>query len=204
MKKLTALIMAALILTIGGVYATWQYAQGSIQSKVAYVNGQQLNMEVNKDATAGNFTVNTAGVSILVDDIGTKDYIAELQFSGAIVINFTPATGSSHTEGAIMEYQVSLTDTSVTYKTASEVDGKYVVGNSEAQILKIDDAKSGWITLNNGVATKEATINAADLGLQLGGTFYLPTYEDFSVFRDKLKSLSIKIEVREKAAVAGN
>ena len=203
MKKLTALIMAALILTIGGVYATWQYAQGSIQSKVAYVNGQQLNMEVNKDATAGHFAVSTTGVSILVDD-NNNDYVAELEFSGAITINFTPETGSSHTEGAIMEYQVSITDTSVTYKTASEVGGKYVVGNSEAQILKIDDAKTGWITLNGGVATKEATILAADLGLQLGGTFYLPTYEDFSVFRDKLKSLSIKIEVREKAAVAGN
>lgn len=204
MKKLTALIMAALILTIGGVYATWQYAQGSIQSKVAYINGQQLNMEVNKDATAGNFTVNTNGVSILVDD-NNNDYVAELEFNGAIVINFTPATGSSHTEGAIMEYQVSITDTSVTYPTATQGgDGKYTVGTEQARILKIDDAKSGWITLNNGVATKEATIAAEDLGLQLGGTFYLPTYEDFAVFRDKLKSLSIKIEVREKAAVAGN
>lgn len=37
MKKITALILSALLLTIGGVYATWTYAQGDVTEASVYL-----------------------------------------------------------------------------------------------------------------------------------------------------------------------
>lgn len=190
MKKITAIIMSALILTIGGVYATWTYAQGSVAQSNEYIKGQIKMATVVTDNAAGSIAIDLSDVSIIIDDTDATDTVgdhhANLQVSGTITITFTPNKGSSDVNGIPMRYQVSITDTSVTYPDAT---------GTEKGIMTV--ANGDWININGGAPTLTYTFNASDLGLSLGGDFYLPTYEDFVAFRNKLNSFSVRIAVEE-------
>lgn len=193
MKKITALILLAVIMTIGGVFATWTYAQGSIAQKNVYIKSQIKMGEISNSNAKGTIDVDLTSVSVIVDDTDdtdtTGDHHAVLKVSGTITFNFTPAKGADEnisTNGIAMRYKVALTDTTVTYPDVNGEDKNPIVV-----------ASNEWVNLNSGVATKSVTINASELGLSLGGDFYLPTYEDFTAFQQKLNSLSIMITVEE-------
>ena len=187
MKKITAIIMSALILTIGGVYATWTYAQGSVAQSNEYIKGQIKMAEVVTDNAAGTISIDLSQVSVIIDDEG-DDHIADLKVSGTVRITFTPNKGSSDTNGIPLRYKVSITDESVKWPDSNN-------SNTEVSIIQV--ASTDWVNINGGVNTLTYEFNASELGLSLGGSFYLPTYEKFIEFRDKLNSLSIKITAEE-------
>ena len=53
MKKITALILLAVIMTIGGVFATWTYAQGNLQQKNVYIKSQIKMGEISNSTAKG-------------------------------------------------------------------------------------------------------------------------------------------------------
>ena len=92
MRKLSLLVALALLVTIGGVYATWSYA-GSIATE------SHMHMSVNL-ATATENTPKGTIVNVLnsmdvkIDDTN-NDYEAELVFSGKMGFVFLPGKGAS-------------------------------------------------------------------------------------------------------------
>ncbi len=93
MKKLSLLIALALIVTIGGVYAAWNYAQGATASVEIT---REINMaQVNTNSNKGTISATPSDVAFLVDDGG--NYHTKLKGTGKFDITFTPSTGADAT-----------------------------------------------------------------------------------------------------------
>ena len=93
MKKLSLLIALALIVTIGGVYAAWNYAQGATASVEIT---REINMaQVNTNSNKGSISATPSNVAFLVDDGGA--YHTVLNGTGEFAIVFTPNTGADDT-----------------------------------------------------------------------------------------------------------
>ena len=114
MKKLSTLIALALIVTIGGVYAAWSYAQGTTASSEIT---REINMaQVNTDSNKGTISVTPNNFAFLVDDIDAVDYVAALTATGELAITFTPATGADAT---LATNGISMVATITVAKTAA-------------------------------------------------------------------------------------
>lgn len=187
MKKLSLLIALVLLVTIGGVYATWNYAQGEVETKQAFVLPTMSEVDTGSDK--GTISIDTSGVTIKVDDSDT-DSVAHkpvLVVTGSdIVITFTPATGADddiRTNGIKMQAVITCT-TPWTY--------------DEKQIITVDTSKSTITATEKGF---ELRISAAQLAemLQMNEELRLPTYDDFMDFQTILNRGNIKITVSEVA-----
>ena len=163
-KKISVILLLALVITIGGVYATWGYAQGEIGNAIASLDvGEGKNIYItgaSSDSTAGVIGIDTSAVKIAIDD-SNNDHVADLTYEGDIVITFTPSEGADSnivTNGV----ELNLTGTCTadwkynekaifslspgfakTYSGAAMVDGKqtYTIPASEWQT---------WLIFNEG------------------------------------------------------
>ena len=185
MKKLSLLVALALLITVGGVYATWNYAQGDATSKTGYLDKVTLVADSVVDSAKGTFEIDTTNLKITVDDTN-NDHVAELLIEGDIKITFTPSTGADKTvqdNGILMQYTLSTTDNyNFGSRTIFSVD-------TETQFL-------------NDTASKTATVTADDLKalISLNGDISLPDVETYEQFKTALHSGAIGITVSEKTA----
>ena len=91
MKKLSLLIALCMLLTIGGVYATWTYT-----SDRADVADEPVNMSLNLTGvsyidTYGTFEIDQSGLSLKIDPAEGTAHITSLLASGELVISFIPS-----------------------------------------------------------------------------------------------------------------
>lgn len=106
MKKIGLWMAALTAVTVGGVYATFNYADSNDMNKsmsdtaIGVANGVQ-------DGAAGELDVNAKGLIIMVDsaatilgnNLGTTNaHKAMLQASGEVVVTFTPKAGLQETD----------------------------------------------------------------------------------------------------------
>lgn len=180
MKKISVLIIMALIVTIGGVYATWNYAQSAasadpVQSVVTLTDKVV-------DTPKGTIEVDASGLIFEIDDTN-GDYVAELVVDGEIEITFTPADGADENvaqHGIALQYVLSVTE-----------NWKY----EGTQIFTVD---TNPVVLNNGNATLTATIDADEIASMITlGNISLPTADDYDAFEEILKNGGISITVSE-------
>ena len=199
MKKLGAIIALATCVTIGGVYATWNYAQGGANSVDQTFAVSLAGTDIT--TTKGRFVVDTSRVSISIDDqIGSDgtttvgDHVAELYITGDITITFTPNAGADETvttEGVAMEYSISMG-----YANGTTDPWKY----EGVDVFTIDSTKQ---SINNGNATLTATITADDLlSLIHLNQISLPTLEDYNAFHTVLHTAWFVITVNEVTTTA--
>ena len=109
MRKLSILIALILCVTIGGVYATWNYAQGNVASTTKYASMIITDKVV--DTAKGTITVDTSNLIVTIDD-SNNDFKGEMALSGYVTVTFTPNTGadedvSSH--GIPLQYSLGTT-----------------------------------------------------------------------------------------------
>ncbi len=180
MKKISILIVLAMVLTIGGVYATWNYAQGNVDS-VELSPVVTLTDKV-VDTAKGEIAVDMSGLTISIDDTN-NDYDAELVMDGAINVTFTAdnlAPAEVKANGIKLQYTLTVT-------TPWEFGG--------VQVFTVD---ADPIAMNGGAATFTATITADELmdAITLGD-ISLPTVDDYDAFAQVLKQGSITITVSE-------
>ena len=179
-KKISLLIVLAMIVTIGGVYATWNYAQGAVEG--VDINPAVTLTEKVVDTPMGTITVDMSGLSISIDDTN-HDYAAELVVDGDIDITFTAsdiAPAAVKTNGLAMEYTLTVT------------------APWEFKGTQIFTVPAEAIAINNGQATFSATISAADLKAALTlGAISLPTVEDYDAFETALANGEITITVAQ-------
>ncbi len=192
MKKISLLIALSLVLTIGGVYAAWNYAQGNVTNAIDSMDvGMGKNIYIT-EAVVGNakgtITVDATDAKIVIDD-SNHDYKAEWTCSGDIKIEFTPNSGADPdviANGIKMQYTFVCS-------TGWEYDGTAIFSSA-----------STAHALNSGNATLEATIPASEWSTLLtfngGNDLSLPTAELYQTFHDALHTGMITITVSEVTA----
>lgn len=123
MKRLSALIALALVVTIGGVFAAWHYNRGQVSLEIsrsatmASIQSDSSKGTIAIDQSANNNQGNT--LKFLVDDVDTIDWKAALVPSGSVYVKFTPAANADATvqaNGIAMKATVTITGTQTEYE----------------------------------------------------------------------------------------
>lgn len=118
MKKISILIALALIVTIGGVYATWNYnSQDAVNDSHEHF---KLNMADYEDTgnSKGKISCFKNNVKIEIDDTN-GDYRAELMITGDMIFIFTPygeAADEVRNNGIPMQFTVTKSSENMVYE----------------------------------------------------------------------------------------
>ncbi len=102
MKKLTALIAMAVMLIVGGVYATWSYAGADNTASLEYDKAVYL-AGTSQSGNVGTYAVthNVSDIKVDQKDVATNDYTAvivptlsDATGKPSFVLTFTPVAGA--------------------------------------------------------------------------------------------------------------
>lgn len=174
LKKIMALILCAVLVTVGGVYATWNYAMGQIQA-VSMHFATPVMADAVLDASVGTLKVDTRGLTVRIDD-ANNDHIAELDIQGSIKLVFTPHTDASPD---IVANGIAL---------------KYTIEGLSAPQYNNQPIFTFTTITGTTPQALEYTINAAELKNAITiNTISLPTYNDYQTFEKALPSTLLKI-----------
>jgi len=127
MKRISLLIALCMLLTIGGVYATWTYTQNSD------VADEAVNMNLNLTDVAysgsyGTYKVDVSGLTLAIDPAEGTTHTTALYATGNIVITFTPnsvAPADVKENGVATTYAFSLANTNWKYEDKDIVTVKH-------------------------------------------------------------------------------
>lgn len=187
MKKIGAVIAVATFMTIGGVYATFNYAQQSADT-VEQTLGLTIANEVS-DTTKGVITI-TSTFAIEIDDAGQiaggeSTYFTGMKTSGEFKITFTPAVGADadvRENGIVLEMEITMTGNAYNgadiFKTKGLTENKVTL-NQENKILG-----DYIVDLTNYIE-----INPIQLS----------TSAEYNAYKAQLEATSILVKVSEKA-----
>ena len=186
MKKLSLLVALALIVTVGGVYAAWNYAQGATASVEIT---REINMaQVNTNSNKGSIAATPKDVTFLVDDAG--GYHTELTGSGYFDIVFTASPGADKTTA---DNGIKMIAT-VTVKSAT--NAKY----GEVTPLTVKTGQN-TIALTGDTTSKTAKLEVSDvLECVTLCNVVLDTKDKNDAFHNVLKDYTIVITISEVVA----
>lgn len=109
MKKIGLIVALALIVAIGGAYATWSYTQATDVASAEGTATLSITDKEVKTVDGGTITVDASGVTISVDDIGDGTHKAKLVIEGSIIVKFTPsASDTTGTKGLALKCVPSI------------------------------------------------------------------------------------------------
>lgn len=170
-KRLSLIITLALCLTVGGVYATWTYAEGQIQSNSGTAS---LTIEAAaNEGEAGTINVDTNSLSITVENGGS--YKTVLSVTGDITVTLTPTAGTD----------TSLLPNSFTWTLTATDAAKNATYNGE-KILTVDGA-----TQNGTFSSNTATIAADDIAKLITLTeFTLKNTEEHESYKSVIDAIA--------------
>lgn len=190
-KKLGLLATLAMCVTVGGVYATWIYAEGPVDASHPEVGITLAGYENETDK--GTLYIDKSNWKLLIDDLGNKDFKAELNETGTIKIKFRANAGSdisSFTAACVLSYAGDdLANWTYTYPTnGGQTLQIFTNVNSTAQevVLNDDDHDGVW----------EGDLKIADM-LTLNNNIYLETYAEYEAFNAALGSNQFKLTLSD-------
>ena len=197
MKKLSTLIALVLIATIGGVYATWNYA--GTNTNIGIYENQTITLEnAVQDGAAGTFTLehNIKSINIAPDDQLTKNavivptYTSTSDTKPSLTLTFTPATNAGDVieRDALAAYVYFGTERSFTW------NGKavFTFAVNSTKPIKIDTADKTasqyhWEKQGSSFVCK---IEFADISnivaLNVDNPISLPTIDDYNQFQQEV------------------
>ncbi len=191
MKKLGTIIALALVLTIGGVYATFSYAQGNATEATGNV-GKQL-AAATVDAEKGSILIEENTFVITVDDVGNLTTGAS--YSGALKVKFVATDGADQTvkdDGIKIKMTVSfgLTDDATQGLTAN----KY--GSDDIFVLR-NMGSNGYVEINGGNKVTDTAVEV-DLSQYITvSSISLPTYSDYQAYKTAFDATTITVTFSE-------
>lgn len=190
MKRLGAIIAIALVLTIGGVYATFEYAQGGVVS----LENQTISKELigMTDTTAkGTITIkhDESDFKITVDDFN-HNLKTVGHFEGTTTINFNPAPlADADVRANGIKLKLTIT---VTTETGKE----YVDEGTTYNLFNITGGASSGVILND-----DAEINGdfkIDFTKYITVTeIYLSTPEKYTAYSEAFNATTITFTISE-------
>lgn len=96
MKKIRALVIALLCLTIGGVYAAWEFAEDNNIDRKAQTVTVTLATKVETSEVLGSFEIALSDdFAIVIDQKGEGDHTTNLLVEGSITLTFTANENAS-------------------------------------------------------------------------------------------------------------
>jgi len=197
MKKLSTIIALILIVTIGGVYATWNYAGTS--TDIGIQNNQTVTLENSvQDGAAGEFTMthNIASINITPDSQETKNAtIVATYTSGSaptFVLTFRPATNAGDTIelNALDSYVYFGTERTFTWGTPATDLFTFPKGKTTPINIKTADQTSApyhWVWDVEAEVFK-CTIEFSSITdiIDFATDVHLPTIEDYNLFKSNV------------------
>ena len=90
MRKFSLLIALALLITVGGVYAAWVYADSNTDV-LDVSQGKALNLtDATNQGAYGTYHIDVSNLELTIDPKGGSGYTTALYGTGEIVISFVP------------------------------------------------------------------------------------------------------------------
>ena len=173
MKKLGLIIIMALVLTVGGVYATFNYAQHDVATVNKTLDKTIADAEVT--TPKGTIAIDAGSFELKIDDI-TATLKTGLRTSGNVKVTFTPAQGADASvvaDGVELKLEIAFANNKYTQNTVD-----YTV--FETTIAYGTGVPLGKGTRNDATGAFEYTVN---LGQYLAvNEIPLPTLADYNAF----------------------
>ena len=183
-KLLTLFIAFALVITIGGVYATWVYPSANLEAitpQSANVVATINNASVDTGTVPGTLEITDNSLAYHINNAG--DYKTELAApTGEVTISYTPSVGSEYnTVNLICKIRIN----------AQQYEGKniFAIGNTNAIDGVLTLTKSGV-----GSGADAWTITDADIQLALTEVFELDTLTEWNAFKLALDGTAIALD----------
>lgn len=187
MKKLSLLIALCMLLTIGGVYATWTYTQNTDVADEA-VNMNMNLTDVAYSGSYGTYKVDTSSLKLAIDPKTGTTHTTALYIEGNIVITFTPNSV------APVEIKENGLDTTYTFSLSNptwQYNSQNIVTLNHAEAHSIE-----WVKQADGTFTY--TISAAALSSHISLTeIVLDTKTAYDAYNAVLGKGAIVITVSD-------
>jgi hypothetical protein len=182
MKKLSMVMAAAMCLTVGGVYATWNYAGQSVNENV---NSESISLgmgTIDSSANVATVTLGANSLCLTVDGNADRSNTAVLTASDSLTINVD------------IDETSAVTSLDFAYKLKvnhpGEWDGDHIF--TYTTDTTVSDFKS--ISADGSVTvTMQELVDA--WGLDLREAFTLPTKDDYDAFEDALDDVELLVDV---------
>ena len=209
-KGFTALASLAMVVTVGGVYATWNYTQNQAADFASAEQSVKLASEVITNQRIGTITVKGNGGIKIDDPDGDHEAEITLEESTYFTIVVTPKAGwteeNLETAGkngtpVTLEYTVKVTGvpnqdgTIANYLTCTKtgtISGADLVRGDHITFVVQDYDADGDTVTDYSIAT-EFVFGSADNA----GVLALHTVEEYRAYKDMLVGAKITIEVRD-------
>ena len=173
MKKLGFVIMMALVLTVGGVYATFDYAQNDVKPVNATLTKTIAGADT--ETAKGTITIDVETFQLKIDDT-TKTLKTGLTTQGSVKVTFTPAKGADASvadEGIELKLEIAF------------ANNTYRQNGIDYDVFKTTSAYDTGVSLGKG--TKNNVTGAFEYTVALGhylavNEIPLPTLADYNAF----------------------
>ena len=193
MKKLSLLIAMILCVTIGGVYATWTYSQGTAATRDAYLDDVTKITDKTVANAKGVISVDKTGLTITIDD-ANDDKVAECTIDGELVIKFKPNNGADDDvfeNGVTLQYKLSVENTwKYNEVLIFNVDTNNVVLGAPTKTGSGQNVEFTW-TISADELNSKIAFYTNDAGTGADGTLRLPTVTAYEAFKKALHNGSI-------------
>ena len=201
MRKLSILLVLAILTTIGGVYATWDYAESSAEAveKTATVSITLAN----SSTPSGIIKIHNT-LALIVDDEGTNlgkpkytpgwdDYTKTMGTGGTLDLEFEPATGASE---VTLEYTIIIKNNTYTDTEAGNVaifTYDPVAGEADNVVAK------GTFTCGVHDPEKHQTWSYDQFTelLRVNDAFQVDTLDQYNAYAAAVKGVELVIYVKE-------
>ena len=181
MRKISLVIAMAVILTIGGVFATWTYSDSETINNATQGNIQvSIDMDTSAEGIAGQLAVVTAPTFAINPEDDMVDYDAVLSGTG-MTIGFTPSLGSKYTdETSLIVYwtvEVTSDDTNPVF-SGTKASGSVTFAPGEANAQMTKDVEVSYIIKAGGLS-----INAINV----------PTVSAYEAYEARIANVKITV-----------
>ena len=207
-SKLGFISLLCLVLVIGGVFATWNYAQGSVSS---VSDTATIGLTgIGADSAKATISIVQNDVSVQIDD-NNNDYRGELVIAGTIDIVVTIKDGAdqdAYNNGITVK--IDLTEDFGDYAFAADASGaagasKDVILLTSTSLTFTKGTANGWVrTVDGGKVKFTYTLDNAKLNelITLAKTgdlvnVYLPTKANYDAFSAYLSGKSVTLTASE-------
>ena len=196
MKKLSLLIALCMLLTIGGVYATWSYV-GSTDIIDAFAESKVTIADAVIEGTYGIYKIDSN--LVLTVDQANDNHEAELVFGSNndqpvyLTVTFTPSVNAPKAikDNAVESELYFGVTTPMQYKMDAE--GNYADNGTPVDIFKFKNPGNGkldntfaWTKTDDGTFTYTLNADALKEQISLSQTFVLDIKAEHDAFRTAL------------------
>ena len=194
MKKFSILIALCVLLTVGGVYATWIYSGNQIDAQTEPFVSKMGGLDHEGNSGSYTFTNNSLDFAVEPDTQETK--ITTIVWgTGSMQLVLTPKTDIND---AMLQKALNATITvELASSTAGEYKGEtvYTIDPDFAVTLTADD----WTSHNDGeYFTYTITADTIKDAISIG-SFHLPSEDDYAEFKSVIQDVKFRVKVSPAA-----